>query len=389
MEKRRMSRIRRQIAVFFALLLFACAPVSPKQPADSGMISVQAAIQSLPSYSDQAYVEVNDNEPEFTKKEKKNTKAFETYSKLDKLGRCGVAYANICEEIMPTEDRGEISSVHPSGWQSGMGWERCHLIGFQLAGENANKKNLITGTHYLNVTGMLPFENMVADYVKETNNHVLYRVTPYFEGNNLIASGVQMEAWSVEDGGDGICFNVYVFNVQPGSTIDYATGTVKNTTKSVQYITDGTYSKTFDASSLGKKAGSFKIGCQAQGTLTYKKVSGSKALSVSKTGKVTVKKGTEAGTYKLKVRVKAAATGGYKSRSMTKTITVTVTDSESGTDQSTDETASYILNTSTKVFHYPSCSSVKQMSAKNTKSSAGTRDEIIEMGYRPCGRCKP
>jgi DNA-entry nuclease len=389
MGKRRIDRIRRQIAFFFAMLLFACAPASPKQPADSGTISVQAAIQSLPSYSDQAYEEVNDNEPEFTQKEKKNTNAFETYSKLDKLGRCGVAYANICKEIMPTEERGEISSVHPSGWQSDMGWERCHLIGFQLAGENANEKNLITGTHYLNVTGMLPFENMVADYVKETNNHVLYRVTPYFEGSNLIASGVQMEAWSVEDGGEGICFNVYVFNVQPGSTIDYATGTVKNTTKSTQYITDGTYSKTFDASALGKKAGSFKIGCQAQGKLTYKKVSGSKALSVSKTGKVTVKKGTEAGTYKIKVRVKAAATGGYKSKSVTKTITVTVTEAESGSDQSPDETASYILNTSTKVFHYPSCSSVKQMSAKNTKSSAGTRDEIIEMGYRPCGRCKP
>jgi DNA-entry nuclease len=218
---------------------------------------------------------------------------------------------------------------------------------------------------------------------------VLYRVTPYFEGSNLIASGVQMEAWSVEDGGEGICFNVYVFNVQPGSTIDYATGTVKNTTKSAQYITDGTYSKTFDASALGKKAGSFKIGCQAQGKLTYKKVSGSKALSVSKTGKVTVKKGTEAGTYKIKVRVKAAATGGYKSKSMTKTITVTVTEAESGTGQSSDVTASYILNTSTKVFHYPSCSSVKQMSAKNTKSSVATRDEIIETGYRPCGRCKP
>jgi DNA-entry nuclease len=292
---------------------------------------------------------------------------------------------------MPTEARENISSVHPSGWQYNMGWERCHLIGFQLAGENANEKNLLTGTHYFNVTGMLPFENMVADYVRETGYHVLYRVTPYFDGKNLIASGVQMEAWSVEDEGEGICFNVYVFNVQPGSTINYATGVVTSNTKTAQTISDGTYSKTFKVSALKKKALSFNIGCSAQGKLTYSKKSGSKKISVSKNGKVTVAKGTGKGTYTAKVKIKAAAKGSYKSKSVTKTITVKVSYSSESTsaDSETESSTTYILNTNTKVFHYSNCSSVKQMSEKNKKNYNGTRSEAIALGYRPCGRCNP
>ena len=175
-------------------------------------------------------MEMDGNVPQFDEDEY-TTEAFETYSELDALGRCGVAYANICQELMPTEERGQIGSVKPSGWHTvkyngivdgNYLYNRCHLIGFQLAGENANKKNLITGTRYLNVTGMLPFENEVADYVQETDHHVLYRVTPVFEGANLVASGVQMEAASVED--DTIRFNVFVYNIQPGITIDYSTG---------------------------------------------------------------------------------------------------------------------------------------------------------------------
>ena len=190
-------------------------------------------LKDVPAYSGEPYVELNGNEPEFSDKEKQNTKAFEKYSPLDSLGRCGVAYANICKEIQPTEPRGEIGSVRPSGWKTvkyndlidgNYLYNRCHLIGYQLAGENANERNLITGTRYLNVQGMLPFESMVDDYVDETGNHVLYQVTPIFEGDNLVASGVQMQAWSVEDKGHGICFNVYCYNVQPGITIDYATG---------------------------------------------------------------------------------------------------------------------------------------------------------------------
>ena len=189
-------------------------------------------LDEIPPYSGEAYIEINSNVPFFTSNEI-TTDVFETYSELDSLGRCGVAYANICAELMPTEPRGKIGSVRPSGWhtvrydglvEGNYLYNRCHLIGYQLAGENANEKNLITGTRYLNVVGMLPFENMVADYVNETDNHVLYRVTPVFEGDNLVASGVRIEAESVEDKGEGIQFHVYCYNVQPGITIDYATG---------------------------------------------------------------------------------------------------------------------------------------------------------------------
>lgn len=187
--------------------------------------------EEIPEYSGSPYVEINGNVPYFTD-EDLTTEAFETYSELDELGRCGTAYANICRELMPTEPREDIGRVKPTGWKSvrydnvngGSLYNRCHLIGFQLAGENANELNLITGTRYMNVDGMLPFENMVADYAKETGNHVLYRVTPVFEDTELVARGVLMEALSVEDGGEGVLFNVYVYNVQPGIGIDYATG---------------------------------------------------------------------------------------------------------------------------------------------------------------------
>ena len=190
-------------------------------------------VQFLASeYSGKPYAVVNNNIPYFTDEEKQSTIAFEKYSELDTLGRCGVAYANICKELMPTEDRESLSSVTPSGWNNKKyefvdgGWlyNRAHIIGFQLAGEQANKLNLITGTRYFNVDGMLTFENMVADYVKEDGGHVLYRVTPIYSGNNLVAEGVLMEGWSVEDNGEAICFNVFCYNVQPGVEIDYATG---------------------------------------------------------------------------------------------------------------------------------------------------------------------
>ncbi len=179
-----------------------------------------------------AYIILNDNVPSFTEEEKKSTEPFERYSALDRLGRCGVAYANICKELMPEQEREGIGQIKPSGWHTVKYenidgkylYNRCHLIGYQLAGENANEKNLITGTRYLNTEGMLPFENMVADYVETTANHVLYRVTPVFEGDNLVAGGVEMEAFSVEDEGEGICYHVYVYNCQPGIEIDYATG---------------------------------------------------------------------------------------------------------------------------------------------------------------------
>lgn len=189
------------------------------------------SLDSIPDYSGSPYVTVNDNQPYFSDSDVTTT-SFESYSNLDRLGRCGVAYACVSTDTMPTEERGSIGQIKPTGWHTVKYdcidgkylYNRCHLIGYQLTAENANEKNLITGTRYLNVDGMLPFENMVADYIKETDNHVLYRVTPIFDGDNLVASGVLMEAKSVEDKGEGICFCIFCYNVQPGVNIDYATG---------------------------------------------------------------------------------------------------------------------------------------------------------------------
>lgn len=193
------------------------------------------SLSDVPAYSGKAYTSVNGNVPYFTAAELTTT-SFETYSDLDTLGRCGVTYACIGQDLMPTKERGSIGMVKPTGWHTVRYddlvdgkylYNRCHLIGYQLTGENANTQNLITGTRYLNIEGMLPFENMVADYIQETNNHVLYRVTPIFEGNNLLANGVLMEGYSVEDKGAGVSYCVFAYNVQPGIEIDYATGESK------------------------------------------------------------------------------------------------------------------------------------------------------------------
>lgn len=279
-------------------------PVAPVPAAET------VSLSEVPAYSGEPYVAINNNTPSFDDEELTTT-SFETYSTLDYLGRCGVAYACIGTDLMPTEDRGSISEVTPSGWinkeyDGQYLYNRCHLIGFQLSGENANERNLITGTRYMNVEGMLPFENMIADYVHETENHVLYRVTPIYDGTNLVASGVQLEAESVEDDGEGVLFNVYVYNVQPGITIDYATGE----------------------------------SWQEQNTTTTPVQE--EPVQEEPEEQTTVSNGT-----------------------------------------------TYILNTNTKKFHYPSCSSVDQMSDKNRQEFTGTRDEVIAMGYDPCGRCNP
>lgn len=199
---------------------------------DVGRIDFKEELQeTLPAYAGEASIAVNGNVPFFSSEEMTED-VFEYYSEPDGLGRCGAAFANVCRELMPAEERGSIGSVRPSGWHTVKYdripdrylYNRCHLIGYQLAGENDNERNLITGTRYLNVEGMLPWENLVAQYAEETGNHVLYRVTPCYEGENLVASGVLMEAFSVEDQGEGVCFNVYCYNVQPGILIDYATG---------------------------------------------------------------------------------------------------------------------------------------------------------------------
>ena len=280
------------------------------------------SLSDVPAYSGKAYISVNGNVPYFTAAELTTT-SFETYSDLDTLGRCGVTYACIGQDLMPTKERGSIGMVKPTGWHTVRYddlvdgkylYNRCHLIGYQLTGENANTKNLITGTRYLNIEGMLPFENMVADYIQETDNHVLYRVTPIFEGNNLLANGVLMEGYSVEDKGAGVSYCVFAYNVQPGIEIDYATG--------------------------------------------ESKLADSAQQEEQKTATVTP-------TPSPEPEKQEPATGSETSQ------------------------ADYILNTNTKKFHYPTCSSVNDMKEKNKQEFFGTRDEAISNGYFPCGRCKP
>lgn len=234
MTKRQKKKI---IVALIALIAMAGGAYQKMESSDAAHVSTKAAhaasatLEDIPEYSGTPYAEIDNNRPSFTESELV-TSSYEKYSSLDDLGRCGVAVACVGKDLMPTEERGSIGMIKPSGWHlvkydSVDGkylYNRCHLIAYELTSENANRENLITGTRYLNVTGMLPFENKVADYVKETGNHVMYRVTPVFDGDDLLASGVHMEAESVEDGGTGISFNIYCYNVQPGIVIDHATG---------------------------------------------------------------------------------------------------------------------------------------------------------------------
>ena len=236
-NKKQQSAIGMIVILLFMIITYFYSNVDMQQNTNEiynnnqNQTTVSYEVIDIPQYEENPYIVINNNMPNFTEEDFK-AESFENYSELDSLGRCSIAYANLSKETMPKEDdeRGDISSVIPTGWvqQKYNGeylYNRCHLIGYQLSDEDANQQNLITGTRYFNVTGMLPFENQVADYIeKNENNHVLYRVTPNFEGNNLLASGVQIEAYSIEDKGQGICFNVYIYNVQPGVTIDYATG---------------------------------------------------------------------------------------------------------------------------------------------------------------------
>lgn len=219
------------LLLIFSVLMTGCTGSSDNTINNADNSASSANISNIPPFSGEPFISIDNNIPNFTSDDM-STEAFEYYGDLDNLGRCTKAFANVCMETMPTEKRGNIGQVKPTGWQTVKYdcvnckylYNRCHLIGYQLSAENANEKNLVTGTRYLNVDGMLPFENMVADYVKETGNHVLYRVTPVFKGDELVCRGVQMEAKSVEDNGDGVLYNVFVYNNQPGIEIDYATG---------------------------------------------------------------------------------------------------------------------------------------------------------------------
>ena len=248
--KKKLSVGALALLLLLALVLYLILPEPEPIPAIS--------LEQVPAYSGEPFVILNGNVPLFTE-EDLTDESYEYYGDLDRLNRCTYTMASIGRDLMPTEERGSIGQVKPTGWVTAKYdfvdgkflYNRCHLIGFQLTGENANEANLITGTRYMNVDGMLPFENMVADYIKETGNHVLYRVIPVFDGENLVANGVTMEAWSVEDSGEGVCFYVYVYNVQPGVEIDYSTGeswlseAVGNADEDVQSYVVNTASKKF------------------------------------------------------------------------------------------------------------------------------------------------
>lgn len=235
------------LALFLSVSLTSCGEAGKdfaREYLQESTVSV-SAVEEVPEYTGEPYVEINDGQPDFTEEEL-TAEAYEDYGELDSLGRCQTVEACVGQETMPDEERGQIGQIKPTGWHTvkyaGVDgnylYNRCHLIGYQLTAENANPENLITGTRYMNTEGMLPFENMVADYVKGTGNHVMYRVTPIFEGDNLVASGVQMEAESVEDEGEGICYNVYVYNVQPDIEIDYATGESQEAEDDINTLSD-------------------------------------------------------------------------------------------------------------------------------------------------------
>ncbi len=292
------------------------------------------SVDEIPAYSGQAAIEINQNVPGFTESDY-TTEAFEQYSPLDGLGRCGIVYACVGEEIMPTEERGAIGMVKPSGWHTVKYdfvdgkylYNRCHLIAYMLSGENANTENLITGTRYMNTEGMLPYENQVADYVHDTGNHVLYRVTPLYEGDNLVASGVEIEASSVEDKGKSLSFHVYCYNVQPGVTIDYATGD----------------------SALAEDLATENVQETAQ-----------------ETSVADGKQSSENAVAAVQEETSAEQDGGHAK-----------------------EEQDYVLNKNTKKFHYPWCSSADDIKKKNRKDFTGTREEVISQGYVPCKRCNP
>lgn len=255
-----MKKLLMLLTAFLLIFSLAACVYVATEPAQTYIVSVK----DIPAFSGEPYVVLYDNEPGFTADDL-DTDAYEFYSDLDRLNRCGYVMACVGPETTPTEERGSIGQVKPTGWQTVKYdfvdgkylYNRCHLIGYQLTGENANERNLITGTRYLNIEGMLPFENMIADYIKETGNHVLYRVTPVFEGEYLVAKGVQMEAKSVEDDGEGICFHVFAYNNQPGVIIDYATGesvldeAYLNSGESGQYILN-TNSKKYHSFDCGQ-----------------------------------------------------------------------------------------------------------------------------------------
>ena len=322
--------------------------------------SAQATIADIPAYTGALCIDINHGMPGFTAQDEARG-TFTQFSDLDFEGRCGTAFARIGPDTVCNEKRGDISQVHPSGWvqrkysfvDDGMLYNRSHLIAHQLCGENANEKNLITGTRTFNAVGMLYYEELVGDYVRSTGNHVLYRVTPLFAANDLVARGVQMEAKSIEDNGEAVQFNVFVHNVEPGVAIDYVTGESWESSETPQVTSKGSATITTAAAARADKA--------AAGS-----ASGSKADGESGSGSGDDGAGSESNT--------SDADGAG---------------SNNASSQGVSEQQDYILNVKKKKFHKPDCSAASDISNANKQDFTGTRDQLIARGYSPCGICKP
>ena len=338
-----------------------------------GARSAQATIADIPAYTGALCIDINHGMPGFTAQDEARG-TFMQFSDLDFEGRCGTAFARIGPDTVSNEKRGDISQVHPSGWvqrkysfvDDGMLYNRSHLIAHQLCGENANEKNLITGTRTFNAVGMLYYEELVGDYVRSTGNHVLYRVTPLFAANDLVARGVQMEAKSVEDNGEAIQFNVFVYNVEPGVAIDYVTGESWESSETPQVTSKGSATITTAAAARADKA--------AAGS-----ANGSKADGESSSGSDASSSGNDADG--------GSSSDGTGSES--NTSDANGAGSNSASSQGASEQQDYILNVKNKKFHKPDCSAASDISSANKQDFTGTRDQLIARGYSPCGICKP
>ena len=312
--------------------------------ADSTAESARATIADIPAYTGALCIDINNGIPGFTASDETRG-AFIQFSNLDFEGRCGTAFARIGTDTLSSDKRGDISSVHPSGWvqkkysfvDDGMLYNRSHLIAHQLCGENANEKNLITGTRTFNAVGMLYYEELVGDYVRTTNNHVLYRVTPLFAANDLVARGVQMEAKSIEDNGEGVQFNVFVYNVEPGVAIDYVTG------------------ESWESANVP---------------------------AVTSKGEATTTTATAA-------RTTASSESDTSSSASSSTDASSSASASDITSSQASDQQEYILNVKNKKFHLSSCSAANDISAANKQDYTGTRDDLIARGYSPCGICNP
>lgn len=330
------------------------------QPQDNGEVdsatdSARATIADIPAYSGALCININGGVPGFTAQDEARG-AFMQFSELDFEGRCGEAFARIGTDTVSNDKRSDISSVHPSGWvqrkysfvDDGMLYNRCHLIAHQLCGEDANERNLITGTRTFNVIGMLYYEELVGDYVRATGNHVLYRVTPLFAANDLVARGVQMEAKSIEDNGEAVQFNVFVYNVEPGVAIDYVTGESQ------------------------ESADTPAVASKGEGTIT--------TAAAARAAQAAGESGASSSTGNAGESSDAGASGSGSSSTSA---------NASDTASSSAEQHDYILNVKNKKFHLPTCSAVNDIAAANRQDFTGTRDELIAKGYSPCGICNP